>query len=160
MDAEIGRVIQWLKDNDEYDNTFIFFSSDNGAEGTFFEALPVLGEDFQASIRKYFDNSLDNIGRPNSFTSIGPAWAQAATAPNRMYKVSLAPDPLRVRLLSPSCPTGLDHGRRDPMPGDRPLSKIPEQHNLPRAHDRHGYHADSGTPLLRSHLAFSLAIRD
>ncbi|BGP55795.1 hypothetical protein JCM8202_005639 [Rhodotorula sphaerocarpa] len=86
MDAEIGRVIQWLKDNDEYDNTFIFFSSDNGAEGTFFEALPVLGEDFQASIRKYFDNSLDNIGRPNSFTSIGPAWAQAATAPNRMYK--------------------------------------------------------------------------
>lgn len=51
------------------------------------EALPILGDDFQANIKKYFDNSLDNIGRANSFTSIGPAWAQAATAPNRMYKV-------------------------------------------------------------------------
>lgn len=88
MDAEIGRVIAWLKENDQYDNTFIFFSSDNGAEGSYMEALPVLGDDFQANIRKYFDNSLDNIGRANSFTSIGASWAQAATAPNRMYKVT------------------------------------------------------------------------
>ena len=87
MDAEIGRVVAWLKESGQYDNTFIFFASDNGAEGTMMEALPILGEDFQANIRKYFDNSLDNIGRANSFTSIGPAWAQAATAPNRMYKV-------------------------------------------------------------------------
>ncbi|TKA51631.1 hypothetical protein B0A53_05508 [Rhodotorula sp. CCFEE 5036] len=86
MDAEIGQVVAWLKESGQYDNTFIFFASDNGAEGTMMEALPILGEDFQANIKKYFDNSLDNIGRANSFTSIGPAWAQAATAPNRMYK--------------------------------------------------------------------------
>lgn len=87
MDAEIGQVVAWLKESGQYDNTFIFFASDNGAEGTMMEALPILGEDFQANIKKYFDNSLDNIGHANSFTSIGPAWAQAATAPNRMYKV-------------------------------------------------------------------------
>lgn len=34
MDTEIGRVIQQLKDAGEWYNTMVFFSSDNGAEGT------------------------------------------------------------------------------------------------------------------------------
>jgi arylsulfatase len=33
MDEEIGRVIQQLEDSGDLDNTFVFFSSDNGAEG-------------------------------------------------------------------------------------------------------------------------------
>jgi arylsulfatase A-like enzyme len=33
MDKEIGRVIKHLEDSGELDNTFVFFSSDNGAEG-------------------------------------------------------------------------------------------------------------------------------
>jgi arylsulfatase A-like enzyme len=33
MDKEIGRVIDHLEKTGELDNTFIFFSSDNGAEG-------------------------------------------------------------------------------------------------------------------------------
>jgi len=33
MDKEIGRVIDHLEKAGELDNTFIFFSSDNGAEG-------------------------------------------------------------------------------------------------------------------------------
>ncbi len=31
MDAQIGRVLHWLRDNDLYDDTVIVFSSDNGA---------------------------------------------------------------------------------------------------------------------------------
>jgi arylsulfatase len=34
MDQEIGRVIKYLEDAGELDNTFVFFSSDNGAEGS------------------------------------------------------------------------------------------------------------------------------
>jgi hypothetical protein len=30
------------------------------------EAIPMMGEALQATIRKYFDNSLHNIGRGNS----------------------------------------------------------------------------------------------
>ena len=30
MDKNIGRVIQYLKDTGQYDNTFILFTSDNG----------------------------------------------------------------------------------------------------------------------------------
>lgn len=33
MDKEIGRVIKDLEDKGDLDNTFVFFSSDNGAEG-------------------------------------------------------------------------------------------------------------------------------
>jgi len=35
---------------------------------------------------KYYDNSYDNIGEYNSFVWYGPRWAQAATAPSRLYK--------------------------------------------------------------------------
>ena len=35
---------------------------------------------------KYYDNSYENIGAYNSFVWYGPRWAQAATAPSRLYK--------------------------------------------------------------------------
>jgi arylsulfatase len=34
MDAQIGRVIDHLQETEELENTFVFFSSDNGAEGS------------------------------------------------------------------------------------------------------------------------------
>jgi arylsulfatase A-like enzyme len=34
MDTHIGRVIDYLTSIGELDNTFVFFSSDNGAEGS------------------------------------------------------------------------------------------------------------------------------
>lgn len=37
-------------------------------------------------LEKYYDNSLENIGNPDSFVWYGPRWAQAATAPSRLYK--------------------------------------------------------------------------
>lgn len=33
MDSCVGRVIDYLKSTGEYDNTFVVFMSDNGAEG-------------------------------------------------------------------------------------------------------------------------------
>lgn len=33
MDEQVGRLVQHLKDNGQYDNTLIFFCSDNGPEG-------------------------------------------------------------------------------------------------------------------------------
>ncbi|WVF71808.1 hypothetical protein IAT40_006616 [Kwoniella sp. CBS 6097] len=86
MDKEIGKVIDLLEAQGELDNTFVFFSSDNGAEGGLIEAIPVMGERLKEAIAKYFDNSLGNIGRGNSWTYLGPHWAQAATAPSKMYK--------------------------------------------------------------------------
>lgn len=86
MDWNIGRVLDWLETSGELDRTVVIFLSDNGAEGALLEANPVFGDNLTQVIAEHFDNSLDNIGRGNSFVWYGPIWAQAATAPSRLFK--------------------------------------------------------------------------
>uniref|UniRef100_A0A060SYD9 ARAD1C00374p n=1 Tax=Blastobotrys adeninivorans TaxID=409370 RepID=A0A060SYD9_BLAAD len=87
MDYNIGKIIQTLKEQGIYDDTVIVFMSDNGAEGASYEALPVIGEEVMKHIEQYYDNSLENIGRKNSFVWYGSMWAQAATSPARLFKM-------------------------------------------------------------------------
>lgn len=83
MDWNIGRVVDYLRQTGQYDDTMIVFMSDNGAEGAALEAirewlravagavltpLAVLGENIKAAIHEYYDNSLENIGEWNSYT--------------------------------------------------------------------------------------------
>lgn len=42
MDNNIGKVVEHLKSTGEYDNTFICFMSDNGAEGAGYEVCSTL----------------------------------------------------------------------------------------------------------------------
>ncbi|CAG7916587.1 unnamed protein product [Penicillium olsonii] len=86
IDINVGKIIEYLKTTGEYDNTFIVFMSDNGAEGAALEAIPVLGRDIKSAIHEYYDNSYENIGAYNSYTWLGPLWAQASTAPSRLFK--------------------------------------------------------------------------
>lgn len=99
MDWNIGRVLDYLKQTGEYDNTFILFMSDNGAEGASYEAMPIVGSSVLAHIEKYYDNSLENIGRGDSFVWYGCRWAQAATAPSRLYKMFSTEGGCRVPLV-------------------------------------------------------------
>jgi arylsulfatase A-like enzyme len=96
LDWNVGRVIEHLKQTGEFDNTFVLFLSDNGAEGALLEALPIFGPDLQRFIRDYYDNSLDNVGRGNSYVWYGPRWAQAGTAPSRLYKAFTTEGGIRV----------------------------------------------------------------
>lgn len=110
MDTSIGRVLDHLRDSNELDNTLVVFMSDNGAEGALLEALPVMGPNIAKVIAAHYDNSYDNVGRANSFTWYGPHWAQAGTAPSRMYKAWITeggircPCILRYPPLSSSAP--------------------------------------------------------
>ena len=61
--------------------------SDNGAEGAAYEAYPIVQSTVMDHLKQYYDNSLDNLGNGNSFIWYGPRWAQASTAPSRLYKV-------------------------------------------------------------------------
>ena len=96
MDHNIGRVIDYLTETGELDNTVVIFLSDNGAEGAIVEAMPILGGLIAAEIEKNWDNSLDNAGAPNSFIWYGPRWAQAATAPSRLHKAFTTEGGIRV----------------------------------------------------------------
>lgn len=77
MDQNIGRVIQQLKDSGQYDNTLVIFISDNGAEGA--------NVANRASVVPR-DNSLGNIGKPSSYVSYGPNWAQVSALPFNLFK--------------------------------------------------------------------------
>ncbi|GES62465.1 arylsulfatase [Aspergillus terreus] len=99
MDHNIGRVLDYLRATGEYDNTYIYFMSDNGAEGASYEARDIIGPRVTEHIQKYYDNSLDNIGRYNSFVWYGSRWAQAATAPSRLYKMFSTEGGCRVPLV-------------------------------------------------------------
>jgi arylsulfatase len=96
MDWNVGRVIDYLRSSDELDNTLILFMSDNGAEGAIVEAFPLLGPLVHDFVRTHCDNSLENIGQRNSFILYGPRWAQAATAPSRLYKAFTSEGGIRV----------------------------------------------------------------
>lgn len=82
LDFHIGRLIAYLEEIDELENTVILFMSDNGAESDEVQLNPGFAQRFIDGS----DNSYQNLGRPNSFTSYGPGWAQASTAPFRGAK--------------------------------------------------------------------------
>ncbi|KAK2871923.1 hypothetical protein FQN49_002700 [Arthroderma sp. PD_2] len=99
MDTQIGRVLDQLRQSGEVDNTFILFMSDNGAEGMLLEALPLIQHNIYDHIDQYYDNSIENLGRYNSFAWYGPHWASAATAPSRLYKMFASEGGIRVPLI-------------------------------------------------------------
>ena len=82
MDHHIGRVIDYLKQTGEYENTFILFLSDNGADGNSPLGLP--GNDVW--MNEAFDNSLQNMGRKGSYIDYGAQWAQVGATPFPFFK--------------------------------------------------------------------------
>ncbi len=78
MDHHVGRLVQYLRDAGALDRTVILFMSDNGAAA---------GGPYSFDSA---DNSLDNMGRWNSWVNPTRGWAEASTAPYRGVKGSLA----------------------------------------------------------------------
>jgi len=83
LDRHIGQVIQYLEESKQLDNTIIVFMSDNGAAAEDFYNLP---GGFGPFLREHYNNSLENMGKPSSFVSYGPQWAQAGAAPFKLFK--------------------------------------------------------------------------
>ncbi|RJE25327.1 Arylsulfatase [Aspergillus sclerotialis] len=100
IDANVGKVVNYLESIGELDNTFVCFMSDNGAEGAAYEAYPMVQSGVMPHLQKYYDNSLENLGNYNSFIWYGPRWAQAATAPSRLYKAYTTEGGVRVPFLA------------------------------------------------------------
>jgi len=83
LDFHIGRLVEYLESIGELDQTIILFMSDNGAESDEVELNPTFAKIIS---RRGLDNSLERLGRPGSYASYGPGWAQASTAPFRHFK--------------------------------------------------------------------------
>jgi arylsulfatase A-like enzyme len=84
MDQQIGRVIEDLKANGEFENTLIIFLSDNGACAEW----DWRGFDTESSNNNilHTGKDLEKMGGPETFHSVGSAWANVSNTPWRMYK--------------------------------------------------------------------------
>ena len=74
MDKDIGRVIDLLKAEGEFDNTVIMFFSDNGASAE----IMVRGDGHDPSAP---------MGSAKSYLCLGPGWAGMSNTPFRRYKI-------------------------------------------------------------------------
>ncbi len=82
LDYNIGRIIQYLKDIGEFENTLIVFMSDNGAAAEDFYH----DDEYGPFIKEHFNVEYENMGKPNSFISYGPQWAEAGSSPFKYFK--------------------------------------------------------------------------
>lgn len=106
LDRHVGRLLDYLRANGLYEDTLIIFMSDNGAAGEDYynEGPPVLTN----YIREHYDDAYERMGMPGNFTAYGPQWAEAGSAPFKLYKGF----PTEGGLLSPMIAAGPAVARR------------------------------------------------
>jgi arylsulfatase len=96
MDYHYGRVVKYLKDIGEYDNTIVIFLSDNGPNPWYSEDYPGnSGSEWFAQ----FDNSIDNLGHPMSHYAYGMGWGSASAGPLDRFKMTVAEGGIRSPTL-------------------------------------------------------------
>lgn len=84
MDSSIGRVLGYLEQRNELENTIVVFMSDNGADPWDYEHSPPAVGQYAAT----FDNSPANRGRDGSFVFYGAEWAHVSNTPFTRFKGS------------------------------------------------------------------------
>ncbi len=96
MDSHFGRVVNFLRDIGEYENTIMIFLSDNGPN-------PWYSEDYPGNIGSkwfaQFDNSIDNLGHPMSHYAYGIGWSAAGSGPLSLAKMTSGEGGIRVPLI-------------------------------------------------------------
>ena len=96
MDYHFGRVVNYLKDIGEYDNTIVLFLSDNGPNPWYSEDYPGnLGSDWFGQ----FDNRIENLGHPMSHYAYGMGWGSASAGPLDLFKMTVGEGGIRSPLL-------------------------------------------------------------
>ena len=73
MDQEIGKVLQQLRDMQQFDNTLIMFLSDNGASA-------------EIMVRDDGHDPAASPGSAESYLCLGPGWSNACNTPFRRHK--------------------------------------------------------------------------
>jgi len=98
LDQEVGRIVEHLRRTGQLEHTLILFMSDHGASAA---ELGIV--DGPTGMPPHFDlvlarsdNRTHNIGRVGSFVDHGRGFAEAATAPLRLFKGTLSEGGIRA----------------------------------------------------------------
>ncbi len=113
MDEGIGRVVEALRETGAYENTLVIFLSDNGAS-----AEVIQGTDTRHGRFARGGTRPDVMpGPPDTYASLGPAWAHATNAPFRRFKSKAHEGGVATPMIA-SWPAGIrDHGGVRHTPG-------------------------------------------
>ena len=98
MDANIARLVAYLENQGQLDNTIFIFTSDNGAEGSGSQDP----ESFAASritSSLGYNTDYETLGLKGSYNSINPGFTSAAVSPLSFYKFYAGEGGLRVPLI-------------------------------------------------------------
>jgi len=102
LDYHTGRLIDYLKQIGEYDNTIFIVFGDNGAEGSDLFAMiagtPGSRDSFFAAI-KWSQTDPQAWGDPGSYVAYGPMWAQVSMTPFSQFKGWVAEGGIRNALI-------------------------------------------------------------
>jgi arylsulfatase A-like enzyme len=88
-DVEIGRIIDYLKQSGQYENTVIFYAADNGTSG---EGTPNGSVNENKFFNGYPDEIaenmklIDKLGSPDTYEHFPTGWAVAFSTPFQMFK--------------------------------------------------------------------------
>ena len=88
-DAQVGRIVDYLEESGQLENTIIFYCADNGAsgegspngsvnEGKIFGGYP---DDLEQNL-----SMVDKLGTPDTYGHYPTGWAAAFSTPYRMFK--------------------------------------------------------------------------
>lgn len=96
IDYHIGRMLDFLVDIEELDNTIILFLSDNGSNPWDSTQYPGNGDGVYLS---QFDNRIENLGNPTSHIAYGTGWASAGSGPLDYFKMTVGEGGIRTQFI-------------------------------------------------------------
>ena len=88
-DHQVGRIVDYLEESGQLENTIIFYCADNGASG---EGSPNGSVNEIKFFNGYQDDiqenlsMLDKLGSPSTYNHYPTGWAVAFSTPYRMFK--------------------------------------------------------------------------
>jgi arylsulfatase len=88
-DAQVGRIVDYLEESGQLENTIIFYCADNGASG---EGSPNGSVNENKIFGGYPDDEqqnltmVDQLGSPDTYNHYPTGWAMGFSAPYKMFK--------------------------------------------------------------------------
>jgi arylsulfatase len=102
MDYHVGRLIEYLKEIGEYENTIFIVFGDNGAEGAdLFKMIAGTPgtRNYLYAAMQWSQTHPNAWGDPHTYASYGPMWAQVSMTPLSQYKGNMAEGGIRNALI-------------------------------------------------------------
>ncbi len=102
MDHHIGRLIDYLKETGQYENTVFIFTSDNGPASSDMYRDGSLFDRTTARIlhrKTGYNSDYETLGEKGSFMNMGITFASSAASPLAYYKFWLGEGGMRVPLI-------------------------------------------------------------